>query len=112
MITITFQKYYWFKKASPHWDEEYPFPLNVDMVVKDSLEAARPKEKFVQSYLEAEKNADRLNEEFKAKLCKLCLPFQLFVVKEVITSNCFMPCTMIVVNFIFYQSTAFTDIMR
>lgn len=60
----------WFKKAAPHWDEELPFPVHVDMVVKDSLEAVRPKEKFVQSYLEAEKNAEKLTEEFKHKYCE------------------------------------------
>lgn len=40
------------------------------MVVKDSLEAVRPKEKFPESYLEANQNAIKLTDEFKEKLCK------------------------------------------
>ncbi|XP_067945290.1 regulator of nonsense transcripts 2-like isoform X2 [Watersipora subatra] len=71
---IYFQKYLWYKKASPHWDMECPFPMNVDMVVKDSLEAVRPKEVFAQSYLEANQNVEKLNEEFKEKLSGF-LPF-------------------------------------
>ena len=67
------QKYFWYKKAAPHWDhDECPFPMNVDMVVVDSLEAVRPKETFAQSYLEANRNVEKLNEEFKEKLCE-CL---------------------------------------
>jgi len=62
------QKYFWFKKASVHWDEEFPFPVSVDMVVKDSLECLRPKEKFPQSYFEACEAVNKLNEEFKEKL--------------------------------------------
>lgn len=46
-----------------------PFPVNIDMVVKDSLDAVRPKEKFPESYLEANQNAVKLTEEFKQKLC-------------------------------------------
>lgn len=44
--------------------------MNVDMIVKDTLEAVRPKETFPNSYLEAHKIAEDLNEEFKEKLCK------------------------------------------
>ena len=38
------------------------------MVVKDSLECLRPKEKFPQSYFEACEAVNKLNEEFKEKL--------------------------------------------
>ncbi|KAF6041633.1 UPF2 [Bugula neritina] len=71
---IYFQKYLWFKKASPYWDMDCPFPMSIDMMVRDSLELVRPKEVFSQSYLEANQKAEKLNDEFKEKLSGL-LPF-------------------------------------
>jgi len=47
-----------------------PFPMSIDMMVRDSLELVRPKEVFSQSYLEANQKAEKLNDEFKEKLCK------------------------------------------
>ena len=44
--------------------------MSVDMVVRDALDAVRPKDTFPKNYIEALKQADDLNEEFKEKLCK------------------------------------------
>jgi len=69
-VLLFTQKYLWFKKASPYWDMDCPFPMSIDMMVRDSLELVRPKEVFSQSYLEANQKAEKLNDEFKEKLCK------------------------------------------
>ena len=62
------QRYYWFKKKNPIWNVDRPFPMDVEYMVWDTLEALRPKLKICQNWEEASQAADELDKEFRAKI--------------------------------------------
>ena len=65
-----FQRYYWFKRSFPIWSETSPFPIDVENMVRDTLEAVRPKLKLLESFEEACKACDDLENEYKPKIGK------------------------------------------
>lgn len=67
---IYFQRYFWFKKKSSIWTENYPFPSTVENVVKDLLELIRPKSPLVESYEKADEQVVKLNNDFRSKLAE------------------------------------------
>ena len=56
------------KRSSSIWTEERPFPMDIEYLVQDTLETVRPKLRTAQSYEEAQQEAAKLDEEFRAKL--------------------------------------------
>ena len=50
------------------WDAGRPFPIELDYVVADLMEALRPKMALADSYAEACDAATLLDNQFKAKL--------------------------------------------
>jgi regulator of nonsense transcripts 2 len=65
---IYFQRYYWFKKQNPIWNENRPFPMDIEYMVEDTVEGVRPKWKMADTYQQALEEAQKLDEEFRAKL--------------------------------------------
>ncbi|KAK3612029.1 hypothetical protein CHS0354_021705 [Potamilus streckersoni] len=63
-----FQRYYWFKHKSPVFTELCPFPVDIENLLQDTLEMIRPKLKLCQSFEEAQKMVEDLENEFKPKL--------------------------------------------
>lgn len=68
---IYFQRYYWFKKKLPLWTEDRPFPVDVDNLVTDTIEAVRPKLKLFDSIEDAYKAVNDLEREMKPKLAEV-----------------------------------------
>lgn len=69
-ILLPPQRYYWFKKKLPLWTEDRPFPVDVDNLVTDTIEAVRPKLKLFDSIEDAYKAVNDLEREMKPKLGK------------------------------------------
>lgn len=65
---VFFQRYYWQKKSSEAFGDEYPFPVTVDFLVKDTLLALRPKTKLGENLEEATTAVENLVAELKTKL--------------------------------------------
>ncbi|KAK7464560.1 hypothetical protein BaRGS_00037895 [Batillaria attramentaria] len=63
-----FQRYYWFKHALPIWNQDRPFPVDVENMIRDTFEAIRPKMRLATSYDEANSAVQALEEEYKAKI--------------------------------------------
>lgn len=55
------------------WTADRPFPIDVDNLVQDTVEAVRPKLKLFSNKEEAEAAADELDQEYKAKIGELRL---------------------------------------
>ncbi|XP_036368923.1 regulator of nonsense transcripts 2 isoform X3 [Octopus sinensis] len=68
---VYFQRYYWFKKKLPLWTEDHPFPVDVDNLVRDTIEAVRPKLKLLESEEDAYKAVEDLEKEIKAKIAEV-----------------------------------------
>ncbi|XP_060600449.1 regulator of nonsense transcripts 2-like, partial [Ruditapes philippinarum] len=68
---VYFQRYYWYKKHCPIWNETRPFPIDVENLMQDTLEAVRPKLKMFTSFEEACKACDDLENEFKPKIAAI-----------------------------------------
>lgn len=66
-----FQRYYWFKKSTEIWSEENSFPVTVDYMLKDIMTALRPKLKLFESYDEAKKANEELENELLLKLVEI-----------------------------------------
>ena len=67
-LTSIFQAYIWKKKSSGVWNEDCPFPKEVEYMVADTLESLRPKHKLHNSLEEAMKAVEALNLEYKQKI--------------------------------------------
>ncbi|XP_021341258.1 regulator of nonsense transcripts 2-like isoform X2 [Mizuhopecten yessoensis] len=68
---IYFQRYYWFKRQCSIWTEDRPFPIDVENLMQDTIEAIRPKSQVPQNYEEASKAAEDLENEYKQKLASV-----------------------------------------
>ena len=63
---VYFQRYFWFKRKSEVFNvETRPFPMDIEYLLKDTLESLRPKTKLAESYEEACQAAEELDNEFK-----------------------------------------------
>nr|CAG4640628.1 EOG090X0143 [Eulimnadia texana] len=65
---VYLQHYYWFKKTLTVWNEENPFPVEMDFDLEDTLRNLRPKLKHCKSYEEAGKAVENLENEMLQKL--------------------------------------------
>ena len=65
---FVFQRYYWFKKKQAIWSADRPFPMDVEYMLRDTMESLRPKQKVYESFEEAQKAVDELEQEYRAKL--------------------------------------------
>lgn len=63
-----FQRYYWHKRSSEIYNEEYPFPVTVTFLVHDTIAALRPKLKLYESLEEAIQGVEDLIRELKPKI--------------------------------------------
>ncbi|RWS22454.1 regulator of nonsense transcripts-like protein, partial [Leptotrombidium deliense] len=68
---IFFQRYFWFKKSQDIYNEEYQFPITIDMLFKECITAIRPKFSFANSYEDALKCVEGLMNELKPKVVEL-----------------------------------------
>lgn len=68
---IYFQRYYWFKRKLPLWSDDRPFPVDVDNLVRDTIEAVRPKLKLFDNIEDAYKAVNDLEREIKPKLAEV-----------------------------------------
>lgn len=68
---IYFQRYYWYKRSLPVWNENCPFPVDVENLFRDTIEAVRPKLKLVKDFEEACKACVELENEFKPKIATI-----------------------------------------
>lgn len=66
-----FQRYYWYKRKLPVWTPECPFPMEVDYVVRDTIETLRPKLKMFTSYEEAVTATEEMGKELRAKIADM-----------------------------------------
>ena len=67
-INNILQRYFWFKKNGAVWTPERPFPVDIEYLLRDTIESLRPKLHICENYEEALKEAEELDNEFKAKL--------------------------------------------
>ncbi|CAB4029434.1 regulator of nonsense transcripts 2-like isoform X1 [Paramuricea clavata] len=65
---VYFQAYIWKKKSNGVWNEDCPFPKEVEYMVADTLESLRPKLKLHNSLEEATKAVEELNLEYQQKI--------------------------------------------
>ncbi|BFZ08917.1 hypothetical protein BsWGS_11954 [Bradybaena similaris] len=65
---VYFQRYYWFKKSHPVFDETHPFPIDVENMMSETLEIVRSRLIPYMSYKEACDAAESLETEYRAKL--------------------------------------------
>lgn len=65
---IFFQVYLWQKKEGGYWNEDLPFPRDVDFMIADTMESMRPKFKLVSSLAEAQEAAAELSKEYEEKI--------------------------------------------
>ncbi|XP_074649802.1 regulator of nonsense transcripts 2-like [Tubulanus polymorphus] len=63
-----FQRYYLYKRSRAIWTDQRPFPMDVDNMVKDSLEAIRAKIALFETLDEANEAVGKIENEFKSKL--------------------------------------------
>ncbi|GAB1609122.1 regulator of nonsense transcripts 2-like isoform X2 [Argonauta hians] len=68
---VYFQRYYWFKRNLPLWTDDHPFPVDVDNLVRDTIEAVRPKLKLLESNEDAYKAVEDLEKEIKPKIAEV-----------------------------------------
>ncbi|XP_063782946.1 regulator of nonsense transcripts 2 isoform X2 [Pseudophryne corroboree] len=65
---VYFQRYVWWKKNLDVWTKDYPFPIDIDYMISDTLELLRPKMKLCNSLNEAVRQVQDLEREFLVKL--------------------------------------------
>ncbi|XP_066925747.1 regulator of nonsense transcripts 2-like isoform X2 [Clytia hemisphaerica] len=65
---IFFQLYIRQKKESECWNENCPFPRDVDFMIADTIESMRPKLKLYSSVEEAQEAANELTKEYEEKI--------------------------------------------
>ncbi|KAJ3612032.1 hypothetical protein NHX12_020309 [Muraenolepis orangiensis] len=65
---IYFQRYIWWKKSLEVWNEEHPFPIDIDYMISDMLELLRPKMRLCCSLEEASRQVSDLEREVLVKL--------------------------------------------
>lgn len=65
---VYFQRYVWWKKSLDVWTKDYPFPIDIDYMISDTLELLRPKMKLCNSLSEAMRQVQDLEREFLVKL--------------------------------------------
>ncbi|XP_059153524.1 regulator of nonsense transcripts 2-like isoform X2 [Physella acuta] len=68
---VYFQRYYWFKKSNPVFDEQHPFPIDIENLMNETIEIVRPKLVQYKSYQEACDAAEKLEVEYKAKIASV-----------------------------------------
>ena len=69
IISVPFlQRYYWFKRKHARWGDSLPFPIEVEYSFKDTLLSLRPKLTLCDSYDEACRQVDELEQELRSKL--------------------------------------------
>ena len=71
----------------PIWQPDRPFPIDVENLVQDTLEAVRPKLKHYTSFEEASAACTELEAEFKPKIGKLLKVLLLIFTCLYITSS-------------------------
>nr|XP_006818844.1 PREDICTED: regulator of nonsense transcripts 2-like [Saccoglossus kowalevskii] len=66
---LYFQRYIWYKKHLDIWNPElHPFPIDIDYMISDTVEALRPKFKFSSNSEEANNAVRELEQEFLPKI--------------------------------------------
>lgn len=65
---VYFQRYVWWKKSLDVWTKDYPFPIDIDYMISDTLELLRPKMKLCNSLSEVMRQVLDLEREFMVKL--------------------------------------------
>ncbi|NP_001089661.1 UPF2, regulator of nonsense mediated mRNA decay S homeolog isoform X1 [Xenopus laevis] len=65
---VYFQRYFWWKKSLDVWTKDYPFPIDIDYMISDTLELLRPKMKLCVSLNESVRQVQDLEREFLTKL--------------------------------------------
>ena len=70
-IYFIIQYYVWQKKDNAYWNEECPFPREVEFMIADSIESLRPKMNLFASLEEAKQATFDLNKEYEDKISKL-----------------------------------------
>ena len=58
------------KKESACWNENCPFPRDVDFMIADTIESMRPKLQLYSSVEEAQEAANELTKEYEEKISK------------------------------------------
>ncbi|XP_033096855.1 regulator of nonsense transcripts 2-like isoform X2 [Anneissia japonica] len=72
---VYFQQYVLYKKSLAIWDPEIrPFPMDVDNMISDTLEALRPKMKMLASLEESNDEVLKLQNEYIQKLSPVIVP--------------------------------------
>ena len=69
-FNVYIQKYYTYKRKSEIWTELRPFPVDVENLMHDTMESLRPKSKLPETYEDACKQVEELENEYKKKICK------------------------------------------
>lgn len=70
---VYFQCYIWQKKESGYWNDQLPFPRDLDYMIVDSIEGLRPKLNFYTSLEEANSAVVELNKEYEDKIKALAV---------------------------------------
>ncbi|XP_076469583.1 regulator of nonsense transcripts 2-like isoform X2 [Babylonia areolata] len=65
---VYFQRYYWFKRSLPAWSNDRPFPIDIMNMMRDTMDAIRPKMMMCASWQDALAAVTALEEEYKAKI--------------------------------------------
>jgi len=70
--------YVWQKKESGSWNEDCPFPRDVDFMIADTMESMRPKLNMHTSLNEAHEAVAELNKEYEEKISMFCFVFSFY----------------------------------
>lgn len=68
---IFFQRYFWFKKSNSIFSEQYPFPMSIEYLFKETIQNLRAKFKFSSSKEDAYGAVDNIYKELKPKLAEM-----------------------------------------
>lgn len=84
---IYFQHYIWQKRSHPCWNEDCPFPKEVDYMICDSVEGLRPKMALYSSLEEAHQAIMDLNKEYEDKIKAISTVNETAELSDLDTSN-------------------------
>lgn len=68
---IFFQRYFWFKKSHPVFNENYTFPVPIEFLFKDTITSLRSKFKFASNRDEAYEAVENIIKDLKPKLVEM-----------------------------------------